>query len=993
MTRCILIGKGRRITLEELQGISSPGNHGDYKLEMHVADPDAVVGDGSSFDAAAAIGRFSLSNLSLDDDDDDASSPDQLLSPSATIACLTLLAQTVAQGRVYRVSPSVEGDCAVAISSAIVDLVNRIVQDSSDENETNTPFRLPADATSFAKSTCSLLGSSLCPPPPNCPFAKSTGTASTAKPYLRRLIPLARISLSLARAKSLAAKSVVDVAAALSAERLGLSAGHPAFSSGAFDESRPHRGCVESAAVVRACLQGSARSANDDDDDDGDDDARSGHIREERDDWKYTAMAPQYHGPSRDVIHHACKTVELEMNCSEPNDAESLDDTICVLAASGALHGAERLRIGSSMRVGGDGAPLVPDRLQRDAAALATLLETAVSSLQTALETEARVAIRFVRTELAKKEAALKSKEVEKAKRAAERGDVGGPPGADKEKDKDEFAGMTEAQKAKILKKRAEKEAKAAAKRKAKEAKAAGGEAALTSFFGAGTAAVYQILTASSKDETKQGDSLLSDANVLAELEKTIDALLSGGMQRKPKVPKGTRDYLPEQMNIRDKAFQIIRRVFKRHGAVEIDTPVFELKETLTGKYGEDSKLIYDLADQGGELLALRYDLTVPFARFLAVNAVGNIKRYHIGKVYRRDQPALSRGRYREFYQCDFDIAGVYGRMVPDSECLAVACEILDALPIGDFGIKLNHRRLLDAILDLCGVPAEKFRTICSAVDKLDKEPWEEVRREMVDEKGLPGEVADRIGEFVVLKGKPWDMYNSLMESKKFGNHKGAADAMEDLRILFEYLDAMDKLKFITFDLSLARGLDYYTGVIYEAVCMNGNTQVGSIGGGGRYDNLVSMFQEAGKVTPCVGVSVGIERVFTLMEERLREEQGGSIKQPNVAVLVASAGDNMMQERMKLTKILWDANISAEFSQQENPKLKFEIANALDRDIPFMVIAGEEEAKEGKCKVKDLKARTEETVDTKDLVSTLRSKGAIPVGCEFAMEMLNDGNS
>ena len=206
--------------------------------------------------------------------------------------------------------------------------------------------------------------------------------------------------------------------------------------------------------------------------------------------------------------------------------------------------------------------------------------------------------------------------------------------------------------------------------------------------------------------------------------------------------------------------------------------------------------------------------------------------------------------------------------MVPDSECLAVACEILDSLPIGDFGIKLNHRRLLDAILDLCGVPADKFRTICSAVDKLDKEPWSEVRREMVEDKGLTGDVADRIGEFVVLKGKPWDLYKSLMDEKKFGNHKGAMAAMEDMRILFEYLEAMDKLKFISFDLSLARGLDYYTGVIYEAVCMNGNTQVGSIGGGGRYDNLVSMFQEAGKVTPCVGVSVGIERVFTLMEER-----------------------------------------------------------------------------------------------------------------------------
>lgn len=477
--------------------------------------------------------------------------------------------------------------------------------------------------------------------------------------------------------------------------------------------------------------------------------------------------------------------------------------------------------------------------------------------------------------------------------------------------------------------------------------------------------------------------------DTIAEIEAITASLLSGGIQRKPKIAKGTRDYLPDQMMIRDQAFTIIRRVFRSHGAVEIDTPVFELKDTLTGKYGEDSKLIYDLADQGGELLALRYDLTVPFARFLALHSVGNIKRFHIGKVYRRDQPALSRGRYREFYQCDFDIAGNYGRMVPDAECIAVAAEILGALPIGHFGIKLNHRCLLDAILDICGVPSDKFRTICSAVDKLDKEPWSEVKREMVQDKGLSEEAADKIGQFVLHKGKPRELYDQLMSSKAFGNHKGALKAMEDLKILFQYLDAMGKLDYISFDLSLARGLDYYTGVIYEAVCMNGNTQVGSIGGGGRYDNLVSMFQEAGKVTPCVGVSIGIERVFTLMEARLREQQGGSIQQPNVQILVATVGNDMMPERMKVAKILWGANISAEFSQQDNPKLKYEIANALDRAIPFMVIIGDEEAAQNKCKVKDLVNRTEDTIDQSDLVRfLLEDKKVVPVGCEFAAEFL-----
>ena len=349
---------------------------------------------------------------------------------------------------------------------------------------------------------------------------------------------------------------------------------------------------------------------------------------------------------------------------------------------------------------------------------------------------------------------------------------------------------------------------------------------------------------------------------------KVLEQLNSSGVKRKPKIPKGTRDYTPEQMRIREQAFLVIRRIFKRHGGVEIDTPVFELKEILTGKYGEDSKLIYDLADQGGELLSLRYDLTVPFARFLAMNSVGNIKRYHIAKVYRRDQPQLARGRYREFYQCDFDIAGSYSPMVPDAEIISVAAEILSELPVGPFLIKLNHRKILDAIFDICGVPMEKFRPICSAVDKLDKLPWSEVNAEMVNEKGLTDEVADRIGTFVLNTGKPHELWNELTEKKIFGEHVEANKAMAELKLLFSYLEAMGSLSCVSFDLSLARGLDYYTGVIYEAVLVDGTSQVGSIAAGGRYDNLVGMFSAAGVQTPCAGVSIGVERVFTIMEKK-----------------------------------------------------------------------------------------------------------------------------
>lgn len=211
----------------------------------------------------------------------------------------------------------------------------------------------------------------------------------------------------------------------------------------------------------------------------------------------------------------------------------------------------------------------------------------------------------------------------------------------------------------------------------------------------------------------------INNRNLLKEISELIAA--KNEERRKPKIPKGTRDFTPLQMSLRKKAFQIITDVFLKHGAVEIDTPVFELKETLTGKYGEDSKLIYDLQDQGGELLSLRYDLTVPFARYLALKNITNIKRYHIAKVYRRDNPALSKGRFREFYQCDFDIAGNYDPMLPDAEVIKVVDEILTNLELDNFVIKVNNRKLLDAMVELSGAPKQKFKQICSSIDKLDK--------------------------------------------------------------------------------------------------------------------------------------------------------------------------------------------------------------------------------------------------------------------------------
>ena len=448
------------------------------------------------------------------------------------------------------------------------------------------------------------------------------------------------------------------------------------------------------------------------------------------------------------------------------------------------------------------------------------------------------------------------------------------------------------------------------------------------------------------------------------------------------KTPKGTRDWEPLSMSLRKHVFSTIERVFSTHGAVTIDTPVFELKEILAGKYGEDSKLIYDLQDQGGELCSLRYDLTVPFARFVAMNPTeyGNIKRYHIAKVYRRDQPAMTKGRFREFYQCDFDIAGTYDAMVPDAECLCVLVETLDALDIGAFTIKLNHRKLLDAIFAVCGVPDDKIRTISSAVDKLDKSPWDEVKHEMVAEKGLPADVADRIGTYVLQRGSR-ELIAKLREDAALMQNNKAVEGLADMELLFQYLDVYGVVDRVSFDLSLARGLDYYTGVIYEAITAlsapptkegapaqrktkdNGELDestvgVGSIAAGGRYDHLVGMFCGAKRpdAVPCVGVSIGVERVFSILLQRLQEAQARgertSVRQKEVDVYVMSMGDGLLLERMQVCKMLWDAGIKAEFLYKKKPKLQQQFAVVDKEQIPLAVLLAPGEWANGTVRVK-----------------------------------------
>lgn len=460
------------------------------------------------------------------------------------------------------------------------------------------------------------------------------------------------------------------------------------------------------------------------------------------------------------------------------------------------------------------------------------------------------------------------------------------------------------------------------------------------------------------------------------------------------KPPKGTRDIGPEAMAIRERAFTLITSVFRSHGAVSIDTPVFELRDVLQNKYGEDSKLIYDLSDdmssETGEKLSLRYDLSVPFARYIASNNVSQIKRYHIGKVYRRDRPAMERGRFREFFQCDFDIAGTYPAMVPDAEVLVVMMQMFDALAaqsefhaktIGSYRIKVSNRAILDAIFRVCGVPDEKLRTICSAVDKLDKETWDNVRKEMVVEKGLAEEAADRIGEFVKMSGEPLQVLGELRKHDALAESCGKT--LDEMEKLFHLVECMREgmPQRLSFDLSLARGLDYYTGVIFEAVLVDRKINLGSIGAGGRYDKLVSMFKS--RSVPCVGCSLGIERIMNLMvkageeEAKARSQDGkGKVRATSTDVLVGTVGKGTMEARLRLCAELWRAGVAAEFCFNENWNLGKQVAQAVGNGVPVMAVVGEDELRDGVVKIKVLDTKEERVVKREAVAAAVREEVA-----------------
>ena len=218
--------------------------------------------------------------------------------------------------------------------------------------------------------------------------------------------------------------------------------------------------------------------------------------------------------------------------------------------------------------------------------------------------------------------------------------------------------------------------------------------------------------------------------------------------------------------------------------------------------------------------------------------------------------------------------------MIPDAEVLSVVIQILAGLELGNFVVKVNNRKFLDAMIELSGCEKRKFKSICSSIDKLDKEPWEKVKQELINQKGLTEQMTDNLHRFVQYQGKPWELLEKLVSDGAFKDHAVGSQTLEEMRLLFTYLEAFGVLDKISFDFSLARGLDYYTGLIYEAV-LTDTDRVGSIAGGGRYDGLVGMF--SGKAVPSVGVSIGIERVFSILEEKA----GPEIRPTSTQIFVA----------------------------------------------------------------------------------------------------------
>lgn len=413
----------------------------------------------------------------------------------------------------------------------------------------------------------------------------------------------------------------------------------------------------------------------------------------------------------------------------------------------------------------------------------------------------------------------------------------------------------------------------------------------------------------------------------------------------KPRLMKGLRDFMPSDMIKRNYVLNIIKKIFTGHGFLPLETPAVEYWEILSGKYGEEGeKLIYRFSDRGERDLGLRYDLTVPLCRVIAMHQndiVKPFKRFQIQPVWRADKPG--KGRYREFYQCDFDVAGTKD-LLADTEVIQIAFEILEALGFHGYLIKLNSRKVLAGMIELSGAEASMEADICRAIDKLDKIGISGVEEELL-QRGISTEAKNKIINFMKIKGSIEEV---LEETRKlFKDSKKAVQGLDEISTIKENLSYMGvSLDRVEFDLSLARGLDYYTGPIFETVVCE--PKIGSLSGGGRFDGLIGQY--TGMDIPAVGNSIGLERIITVMDELDMYPKSLNY---GIDVLISRFKQDSPAYPLQTASKLRSAGINAEVYMGK-AGLRGQLGYAEDKKIPLVIIAGEDERAKGEVTLRDM---------------------------------------
>ncbi len=432
----------------------------------------------------------------------------------------------------------------------------------------------------------------------------------------------------------------------------------------------------------------------------------------------------------------------------------------------------------------------------------------------------------------------------------------------------------------------------------------------------------------------------------------------------KPRVPRGMRDILPEQMIRRQYVIGVIRDVFEEFGFEPLQTPALELSEVLTGKYGPDAeKLIYQAGHVGGkEDISLRYDLSVPLCRVVAMHPQlpKPFKRYQIDPVWRAERP--QKGRYRQFFQCDADTVGSES-MLADAENVNLIYQVLSRLGFKQFEININDRKLITGIGQFAGVPTEHLGGLYRSIDKLDKIGLVGVRNELAENQ-IPEPVIEKLLTLLEIEGDAATVLNAL--SEQLGDSEVAREGISELEELTGYLTTLGVPEdFYQINVAMVRGLEYYTGPIYETVVEE--PKIGSITGGGRYDELIGSFSKQGY--PATGTSFGIERIIDVMEEF--DMFPSTVAKTVTQVLVTVFDAELAQESLKLATLLRQSGIRTEVYCRPT-RLSTQIKYADTKSIPYAVILGSDELEAGKVAIRNLANREQQIVPREKFVEHIQ---------------------